>query len=60
LSNNVIEHIKKNEDIYLEELKKFVRIPSISSDPERADKMIECANWVRDDLEKIWVWKVLK
>lgn len=53
MSNNIIEHIQKNEENYLEELKKFVRIQSISSDPEKADEMVECANWVRDDLENM-------
>jgi len=53
LTNNVTELINDNELRYLEELKEFVRIPSVSADPDRQKEVLSCANWVRDQLESI-------
>ncbi|TFB10426.1 dipeptidase [Candidatus Marinimicrobia bacterium MT.SAG.3] len=53
LGSKVIELIEKDENRYLEELKEFVRIPSISADPEKVDKMIDCANWVKGQLDNM-------
>ena len=57
MGSKVIELIEKDETRYLEELKEFVRIPSISADPEKVDKMIDCANWVKGQLDNM-VWKI--
>jgi len=53
LGSKVTELIEKDENRYLEELKEFVRIPSISADPEKAENMIECANWVKRQLDNM-------
>ena len=53
MGSKIIELIEKDENRYLEELKEFVRIPSISADPEKVDKMIDCANWVKGQLDNM-------
>ena len=53
MGSKIIELIEKDENRYLEELKEFVRIPSISVDPEKVDKMIDCANWVKGQLDNM-------
>jgi len=53
LADNVTELINDNESRYLEELKEFVRIPSVSADPDRKKEVLSCAAWVRDQLERI-------
>ena len=53
MGSKVIELIEKDENRYLEELKEFVRIPSISADPEKAENMIDCANWVKGQLDNM-------
>ena len=53
MGSKVRELIEKDENRYLEELKEFVRIPSISADPEKVDKMIDCANWVKGQLDNM-------
>ena len=53
MGSKVTELIEKDENRYLEELKEFVRIPSISADPEKVDKMIDCANWVKGQLDNM-------
>ena len=53
MADNVTELINNNELRYLEELKEFVRIPSVSADPDRKKEVLSCANWVRDQLERI-------
>ena len=53
MGSKVTKLIEKGENRYLEELKEFVRIPSISADPEKVDKMIDCANWVKGQLDNM-------
>lgn len=53
MADNVTELINDNESRYLEELKEFVRIPSVSADPDRKKEVLSCAAWVRDQLERI-------
>ena len=47
----ITELIEKNENRYLEELKEFVRIPSISADPKKSESMIKCAMWVKKQMD---------
>ncbi|MGI5837899.1 MAG: dipeptidase, partial [Chloroflexota bacterium] len=42
-----------NQDRFLEELKDFLRIPSISALPEHADDMVRCAQFAADHLRSI-------
>ena len=42
--------VRANGDRYLSELQDLLRIPSISTDPERAGDVRRAAEWVRDRL----------
>jgi acetylornithine deacetylase/succinyl-diaminopimelate desuccinylase-like protein len=44
--SSVHEWIDANRDRAVEELIEFLRIPSISTDPERSDDMRRCADWL--------------
>lgn len=48
---NIIDYIKENEQNYIEELKEFLRIPSISTLPENNEDMKICAQFVADKLK---------
>jgi len=50
--DEVIKHIKENRNNYVEELKEFLRIPSISTLPENKKDMINCANFVSQKLKE--------
>ncbi len=49
--NEVLAFIEKNYDNFLEELKDYIRIPSISALSEHKDDMIKCANFAADKLK---------
>ncbi|MBK9228040.1 MAG: dipeptidase [Ignavibacteria bacterium] len=49
----IIEHINSNIDGYVEELKEFLRIPSISTNPENRDDVRNCAEYVGKRLNEI-------
>lgn len=49
-SHDVFERIERERENYLEELKDFLRIASISTKPEHKDDVLRGANWVRDSL----------
>lgn len=46
-SEDVFARIAHEEEGYLEELKDYLRIPSISTDPEYKDDVLRCAEFVR-------------
>jgi len=48
----IIEFIKNNQNLYLEELKNFLRIPSISTLQENNEDMRHCAVFVADKLKE--------
>jgi len=50
--DEVIKHIKENRNNYVEELKDFLKIPSISTLPENTKDMINCANFVSQKLKE--------
>jgi acetylornithine deacetylase/succinyl-diaminopimelate desuccinylase-like protein len=50
MSQAANEYIRSNSERFLEELKEFLRIPSISTDPERAADVARAAQWVADKL----------
>jgi acetylornithine deacetylase/succinyl-diaminopimelate desuccinylase-like protein len=54
----VVEYIEKNKDNFIEELKKFLKIPSISTFPENKKDMNNCAQFVADKLKKIGLSRV--
>jgi len=53
-----IEFAHKNQSRFLDELKKFASIPSISTDPERAKDVQKAAEYIVKKLESLGVEKV--
>ncbi len=51
--SNLLKYIESHQPSYLEELKDFLRIPSISTDPERKDDVLRCAEWVQESMKSI-------
>ena len=51
--NNVIDFINTNRDRYVDELKQYLAIPSISALPDHADDVKECAVWTADELKRV-------
>jgi acetylornithine deacetylase/succinyl-diaminopimelate desuccinylase-like protein len=49
----VIDHIQARRDQYVEELKTFLAIPSISALPAHAGDVRRCAEWTADELRRI-------
>ena len=51
--NAVIDFVHTNRDRYLEELKEFLAIPSVSALPEHANDVADAARWTAAELERI-------
>src|SRR5450432_205318 len=49
----ILSFIDQNKSRYEEELKEFLRIPSISTSPEHKGEVRRCAEFVRDELSRI-------
>ncbi len=45
-SQDVLGRIDREQESYLEELKQYLRIPSISTDPEYREEVLRCAGYV--------------
>jgi acetylornithine deacetylase/succinyl-diaminopimelate desuccinylase-like protein len=56
--NNVIDFINTNRDRYVDELKEYLAIPSISALPEHAPDVRRCAAWTADALEHVGMQNV--
>ena len=56
--DNVIDFINVNRERYLEELKAFLAIPSISALPEHAGDVKRCADWCADEMRRIGLQNV--
>jgi len=54
----VIKYIKDNRDNYLEELKDYIRIPSISTLKSNIPDIKKCSRFVADSLKKVGMKKV--
>ncbi|MEO7190459.1 MAG: dipeptidase [Vicinamibacterales bacterium] len=50
---NVIDHIHSNRDRYVSELKSFLAIPSISSQPDHQPEVRRCAEWTAAEMQRI-------
>jgi acetylornithine deacetylase/succinyl-diaminopimelate desuccinylase-like protein len=50
---DVLRQIESREDSYVDELKEFMAIPSVSSDPEHVDDMRRCAEYCSGHLDSI-------
>ncbi|HAY34303.1 MAG TPA: dipeptidase [Ignavibacteria bacterium] len=51
--DKIIEYIESNKDKYIEDLKVFLRIPSISTNPENKNDVRNCAEYVERQLKSI-------
>lgn len=54
----MIDYIGKNMEGYIEELKDFLKIPSISALPEYKNEVERCAKFVAENLKKIGMSRV--
>ena len=50
-SQDVLERIERERGDYLEELKDYLRIPSISTDPAYREEVLRCADFVVDRMK---------
>ncbi len=50
-SKDVLELIEKEKEGYLEELKDFVRIPSVSTDPRYVDDVLRCSEFLSEKIK---------
>jgi len=51
--NNVIDFINTNRDKYVEQLKEYLAIPSISALPQHAADVKRCAEWTAEEMRRI-------
>ena len=51
--NNVIDFINTNRDRYINELKTYLAIPSISALPEHKADVRKAAEWTADELKRV-------
>ena len=51
--NDVIDHINTSRTRYIEELTRFLAIPSISALPEHKGDVQRCAQWAADEMGRI-------
>jgi acetylornithine deacetylase/succinyl-diaminopimelate desuccinylase-like protein len=56
--NNVIDFINTNRDKYVDELKAYLAIPSISALPQHAGDVKRCAEWTADEMRRIGMQNV--
>jgi acetylornithine deacetylase/succinyl-diaminopimelate desuccinylase-like protein len=56
--NSVIDFINTSRDRYIEELKAYLAIPSISALPEHADDVKACAKWSAEEMQRIGLQNV--
>jgi acetylornithine deacetylase/succinyl-diaminopimelate desuccinylase-like protein len=56
--NNVIDFINTNRDKYVEELKAYLAIPSISALPQHAGDVKRCAEWTAEEMRRIGMQNV--
>ncbi|MBI3941222.1 MAG: dipeptidase [Acidobacteria bacterium] len=55
MDSRVINFIEQNKDRFVEELKAFLRIPSISTDPKYKKDVRDCAQYVAAELKRIGI-----
>lgn len=51
-SRDVLDRVAREEASYLEELKDYLRIPSVSTDPAFDPEVRRCADWIEAQLQK--------
>jgi len=58
LTNNIVDFINLHRDRYVEELKSYLAIPSISALPQHQPDVRRCAEWTAQELERIGMQNV--
>jgi acetylornithine deacetylase/succinyl-diaminopimelate desuccinylase-like protein len=58
MTNNVVDFINQHRDRYVEELKSYLAIPSISALPQHAGDIRACAEWTAAELTRIGMQNV--
>jgi acetylornithine deacetylase/succinyl-diaminopimelate desuccinylase-like protein len=48
-----VDFINVNRDRYVDELKQYLAIPSISALPQHKDDVRRCAEWTADEMRRI-------
>jgi len=56
--NSVIDYINTHRDRYVEELKAYLAIPSISALPQHAADVKRCAEWTAEEMRRIGMQNV--
>src|SRR3954465_13941848 len=56
--NSVIDFINTHRDRYVDELKQYLAIPSISALPQHAGDVKRCAEWSADEMRRIGMQNV--
>ena len=56
--NNTIDFINTNRDRYVDELKEYLAIPSISALPQHAGDVRRCAEWTAEEMKRIGLQNV--
>ena len=51
--DSIVDFINVNRDRYIDELKEYLSIPSISALPDYAPEVIRCAEWTADELRRV-------
>ena len=58
MNNNIVDFINLHRDRYVEELKNYLAIPSISALPQHQPDVRRCAEWTAQELERIGMQNV--
>ena len=58
MTNNVVDFINLHRDRYIDELKEYLAIPSISALPQHSADVRRCAEWTADELRRIGMQNV--
>ena len=56
--DKIVDFINVNRDRYVDELKKYLAIPSISALPQHKDDVRAGAQWTADEMKRIGVQNV--
>jgi acetylornithine deacetylase/succinyl-diaminopimelate desuccinylase-like protein len=56
--NEALNYAQQNKEQFLEELEKFVQIPSVSTDPDHKSDIQKAANWVAERLNGLGMQNV--
>ena len=51
--DKIVDSINVNRDRYIEELKQYLAIPSISALPQHAGDVRRCAEWTAEEMKRI-------